>query len=543
MRKNILSLSSRFLRFLHEHTISALSILFFAGMLLILGNLFYLAQKTNRDLAIQYAALYIRSLEKVRVQYASQVVSRLDPLDVTITHDYLDNEGAIPIPATFVIGLSESITEPESGVSARLYSDYPFPWREDGGPHDVFETEALVNLRISQEIDEPFIRFEEFNGRYSLRYANAVILEEQCVDCHNTHPDSPKTNWVAGDIRGVQEVIIPMDTSVATIRNGLLSTFGMMLLITLVGIGILALVLNALRSSLRTLSLTNIAYNRFVPHEFLNLLGKENIVDVGLADHVQREMTILFSDIRSFTTISEGMLPEQNFQFINEFLSELGPIVRENDGFIDKYIGDAIMALFDKPNHAVDAAIDFVQQLAVYNQKRQELNLVEIKIGIGLNTGLLMLGTIGENNRMDGTVISDAVNVASRLEGLTKLYGVPLVISEDTYLGLVDRDRYAVRLMDRVTVKGKSDPITVYEVFSGDLPSIYDKKMTMKQDFENAVHLFQLKQFPEAKKLFIKCLAVNAEDKATSMYIERCDNYLKSGWDENWDGVSEITEK
>ena len=129
-----------------------------------------------------------------------------------------------------------------------------------------------------------------------------------------------------------------------------------------------------------------------------------------------------------------------------------------------------------------------------------------------------MLGTIGENDRMDGTVISDAVNAASRLEGLTKLYGVPLVVSESTYFGLANRDRYAVRLMDRVMVKGKSDPITVYEVFSGDTELVHDKKMAIKRDFEKAIHLFQLKQFQEAKLLFEKCLDVYPEDHATSMY-------------------------
>jgi len=525
----------------------ALSILLFVGMFLIFGNLFFLAQKTNEDLAVQYAALYVRSLEKFRGEYASQVVNRVEPLGIDVTHDYLETEGAIPFPATFAINLSDSITEPESGVKARIYSDFPFPWREDGGPHDAFETEALVTLRVSKNIEEPFFRFEDFDGRYSLRYAKSVALEEQCVECHNTHPDSPKTNWVVGDVRGVQEVIIPMDSSIAAIRDGLLSTLGIMLLITLAGLGILALVINALRSSIRMLSMTNIAYTRFVPHEFLNLLGKKNIIDVELADNVQREMTIMFTDIRSFTTISEGMLPEQNFQFINDFLSRLGPIVRENGGFIDKYIGDAIMALFDNPNNAVDAAIGLIHQLEIYNQTRREQNLVEIKIGIGLNTGGLMLGTIGENDRMDGTVISDAVNVASRLEGLTKLYGVPLVISESTYFGLVNRDRYAVRLMDRVKVKGKSAPITVYEVFNGDPLEVRARKMTKKREFENAVNLFQLKQIHEARKLFEECLKFDQkfdpEDKAISMYIERCDHYLKLGWDESWDGAYYMTNK
>ncbi len=543
MRNLFSSLSSKFLRFLHEHTMKALSILLVAGMILILADLYFLAQKTNKDLAVQYAALYVRSLEKFRGAYASQVVNRVEPLGINVTHDYRQTDGAIPIPATFVIDLSESITEPESGVKARLYSDYPFPWRENGGPHDPFETAAMVKLRASADNQEPFVSFEEYDGRYSLRYAEAVILEQQCVECHNTHPDSPKKDWVAGDVRGVQEVIIPMDSSIATIRDGLLSTFGIMLLITIVGLAILALVISALRSSIRLLSLTNVAYTRFVPHEFLNLLGKANIIDVELADNVQREMTIMFSDIRSFTTISEGMRPEENFQFINEFLSRLGPIVREHDGFIDKYIGDAIMALFDDPNNAVDAAIGLIRELENYNRARVKQDLAPIHIGIGLNTGGLMLGTIGENDRMDGTVISDAVNVASRLEGLTKLYGVPLVISGSTYSGLVNPEHYMLRLVDRVKVKGKSEPITVYEVFDGDPVQLGARKMSKKREFEDGINLFQLRKFNSARKLFAECLRFNPEDKAAAMYIERCDYYMKFGLDDEWDGVYSMTHK
>lgn len=543
MRKIGSSISTSFLRFLHQHTILALGILFFSGMILILGDVFFLAQRTNEELAVQYAALYIRSIEKFRSEYAAQVVSRVEPQGILVTHDYLNYEGAIPIPATFAIDLSERISEPQSGIKARLYSDYPFPWREDGGPHDEFETEALVRLRMARNVEEPYFQFEDVDGRWSLRYAKAVTMGESCVVCHNTHEDSPKTNWVEGDVRGIQEVIIPMDSTIAAIKEGLLTTLGMMLLITVAGLAILALVIGALRSSIKMLSLTNTAYSRFVPIEFLSLLGKKSIVDVGLADHIQRDMTILFSDIRSFTTISENMLPEENFQFINSFLSQLGPTIREHDGFIDKFIGDAIMALFNNPNDAVDAAVGLINQLAIFNQQRKVQNQPEINIGIGLNTGRLMLGTIGENDRMDGTVISDAVNVASRLEGLTKLFGVMLLISEDTYRAMVEPERYLVRLIDRVQVKGKTAAVTVYEVFSGDVPEIQLKKLTIKQDFENALRLYQLKLFQDAKLLFEKCLIDYAEDKATAMYIQRCNHNLTFGVDEEWNGVFQMTSK
>jgi len=144
---------------------------------------------------------------------------------------------------------------------------------------------------------------------------------------------------------------------------------------------------------------------------------------------------------------------------------------------------------------------------------------------------------------MDGTVISDTVNVASRLEGMTKLYGVPLVISESTYLGLWDREKYAVRLMDIVQVKGKKDPITVYEVFNGDMAKVRAQKMAKRKDFQTAIGYYQSQRFEEAKEMFIRCQKVYPDDAPVAMYIARCDHYLEFGWDENWDGILHMASK
>ncbi len=211
------------------------------------------------------------------------------------------------------------------------------------------------------------------------------------------------------------------------------------------------------------LSKYHIATSRFVPHELMRMLNKESIVDVQLGDQVQKTMTVLFSDIRSFTTLSETMTPLDNFRFINAYLSQMGPIIREHGGFIDKYMGDAIMALFEGgPDDAVRAAIAMLRQLEVYNQGRVRAGYQPIEIGIGINSGDLMLGTVGEHRRMEGTVISDTVNLASRLESLTKEYGVPLIISENTMKGL--ETPYPTRFIDRLVVKGKSEPVSIFEV-------------------------------------------------------------------------------
>ncbi len=192
----------------------------------------------------------------------------------------------------------------------------------------------------------------------------------------------------------------------------------------------------------------NQAYERFVPNQFLELLEKESIVEVELGDNVQREMSVLFTDIRSFTTLSETMTPEQNFKFINSYLKRMEPAILENNGFIDKYIGDGIMALFARQaDDAVKAGISILQRLDIYNQYRVKSGYIPIQIGIGINTGELMLGTVGGYHRMDSTVISDAVNLAARVESLTKNYGISLLITQQTFVRLSNPSDYGIRLI------------------------------------------------------------------------------------------------
>ena len=271
------------------------------------------------------------------------------------------------------------------------------------------------------------------------------------------------------------------------------------------------------------LSNLNVAYGRFVPHEFLQLLNKESIIDVELGDQVNREMSILFSDIRDFTTLSESMTPEDNFKFINDYLSRMELAVIANQGFIDKYIGDAIMALFSgNADDAVNAGIAMLKSLAEYNQHRAQSAEPPIKIGIGINTGSLMLGTVGGRNRMDGTVISDAVNLASRLESLTKEYGVSLLISHQTLARLDNPSGYSVRFIEQVKVKGKSKAVGVFEVFDGDEPHIKEGKLATKAIFEEGLFFYHQQFFREAEQRFADVLRVNPSDKVAQIYLERC---------------------
>ena len=265
------------------------------------------------------------------------------------------------------------------------------------------------------------------------------------------------------------------------------------------------------------------AYGRFVPHQFLNLLGYESIIDVNLGDQVQEEMSVLFADIRDFTTLSESMSPQENFNFINAYLSRMEPAITSNNGFIDKYIGDAIMALFsDCADDAVKSGIAMLNILNDYNEHRQKIGYIPIQIGIGINSGSLMLGTVGGQSRMDSTVISDAVNLASRIEGLTKDYGVPLLISQETLERLRNPADYAMRIVDKVQVKGKSQYVIVYEVFDADPPGILAAKLANLPTYTEAMLLCDRKEFREAGKLFEECLRTNPSDRVARIYLKRC---------------------
>ena len=231
---------------LYGHTALVLTIMFFLTMV---GALWYLTRisiELVHSAALQGTSLYADALEEVRKVYTSEVVDRLVDR-VTVTHDYATREGAIPLPVTFSMEVDKRVSKETAGMQARLYSDFPFPSRKDGGPRDDFERAALRQLR--QFPDRPFFRFEDFQGRQSLRYAVADRMEAGCVSCHNSHPDSPKTDWKVGDVRGVIEIIRPLDSIIAQTYSGLRDTFALMAVIGIMGLSSLALVIARLRQS------------------------------------------------------------------------------------------------------------------------------------------------------------------------------------------------------------------------------------------------------------------------------------------------------
>lgn len=286
------------------------------------------------------------------------------------------------------------------------------------------------------------------------------------------------------------------------------------------------------------------SYARFVPKQFLTNLGKTSILDVKLGDQISKEMTVMFSDIRSFTDLSERMTPEENFNFINSYLSRMSPIIQNNHGYIDKFMGDGIMALFDgKPDNALNAAIQMQKHIVIYNLHRNTQGYEPITIGIGMHTGRLMLGAIGGIERMEGTVISDSVNLGSRIEGLTKIYGVKIAVSEKTFLSLDNANNYHFRFLDRVQVKGKKQAVSVYEVFDGDNDNMFELKFKTIELYDKGIENYYKKNFKEAKDYFLEVNRKNPDDKVSSIYLQRADYYMNHEIQGEWDGISVLTDK
>jgi len=233
-------------------------------------------------------------------------------------------------------------------------------------------------------------------------------------------------------------------------------------ILTVVGNQIASAIDNA--SAYKTQQLLTQAYSRFVPKELLALLQKNSILETQLADQTQGLYTIMFSDIRDFTNLSEQMSPAENFEFINEYLGFIAPVIEQYNGFIDKFIGDAIMAIFPGcPSDAVQAGIEMQERLAQFNSQRIEQHKEPIKTGIGIHSSTIMAGIIGSKDRMEGTVIGDGVNLASRIEGLTKSLGHSLLISEATFKLLSEELSSKFEFLAKVKVKGKLEEVEVYK--------------------------------------------------------------------------------
>lgn len=262
----------------------------------------------------------------------------------------------------------------------------------------------------------------------------------------------------------------------------------------------------------------------------------------------RKEVSVLFSDIRSYTTLTEGMEAEEVVAMLNEYFESMVDAVFQYKGTLDKYIGDAIMAVFGSPlplkNHewmAVQTAVEMRHRLIEFNTRRAQEGKRTIQIGIGIHSDEVVSGNIGSSKRMELTSIGDGVNLGSRLEGTTKQYGCDIVISEKTYEPC--KDRVYVRELDYITVKGRNEPVTIYELVGLTSEPLDDQRRQAIDHYERGRHFYRSRQFAQALREFGQVLEVNKDDKAAKLHLDRCQHFLKEAPPEDWDGVWRLTEK
>jgi adenylate cyclase len=284
---------------------------------------------------------------------------------------------------------------------------------------------------------------------------------------------------------------------------------------------------------------------------FSRYLG-EDVMDVALADPEKlnrgekREMTVLFSDIRGFTSLSEHMAPERLMTFMNEYLTPMTKIVFDEKGTLDKYIGDAVMAFWnapvDQPDHALRgcrAAVSMLERLDELKKTWKAAGLPDLEIGIGVNTGAMVVGNMGSDVRVDYTVLGDAVNLGSRLEGTNKEYETRIVISESTWRAV--KDQVVARRLGAVRVKGRKEPVRIFELRAMGAPSRTDALAIIA--FERALVFWEQRAFSEAKAAFLEVVELWPTDRTTVLYLAAVERYLVTPPPPNWDGVITMTTK
>jgi adenylate cyclase len=262
----------------------------------------------------------------------------------------------------------------------------------------------------------------------------------------------------------------------------------------------------------------------------------------------RKEVTVLFSDIRSYTTLTENLMAEEVVELLNQYFEAMVDAVFTYKGTLDKYIGDAIMAVYGSPlpldEHewmAVQTALEMRYRLQLFNERRQQEGHTPISIGIGINSDVVISGNIGSSRRMEFTAIGDGVNLCSRLEGASKLYGTDIVISESTYQPCADR--VWARELDYIRVKGKSNPVAVYELLGLRTEPIPDLKQQIIDHYHKGREHYLNRKFALAMGEFGAALEIDNTDKSSALHLERCQYWLQSPPPEDWDGSWTLTEK
>lgn len=416
-------------------------------------------------------------ITSVRSYYASNVVGRVlsHPGQTEVVHNYESVPGAIPIPATLSLELGRVIGAQQDNISYRFVSDYPFKNRA-AHALDPFERDALAQLRADPErniVDVSTSLLED-----SVRLVAPVIMAQACVNCHNSHPESPKTDWKVGDVRGIQEVIVTQPIAANLFSFKFLLAYFAMAAVS--GISFLTLQrqqarrmagmnreLEAANDFLASLSMK---ISRYIPPQvYKSIFSGQKDVTI----HTERKkLTIFFSDIQNFTATTERLQPELITALLNEYFTEMSAIAHEHGGTVDKFIGDAMLIFFGDPETKGDRADAqaclrmawrMQRRLAELNAKWRAAGIEQpFRCRIGINSGYCNVGNFGSQDRMDYTIIGAEANLAARLQSIAEPGGI--VVSYET-LALV-RDIVTARALSPITMKGISRDVVPYAIES-----------------------------------------------------------------------------
>lgn len=286
------------------------------------------------------------------------------------------------------------------------------------------------------------------------------------------------------------------------------------------------------------------ATEKFVPYQFLNSLGHELITDVKLGDQVEKIVTVLFTDIRNYTSLSEQMTPEETFGFICLLNARMGPIIRKHNGFVNQYLGDSIMAIFTgNAADALHAAIEIQKEVEEFNNVRRQKHKSSIQIGVGMHTGPLIMGITGDHNRMDACTISDTVNTASRVESLTKHYKASILLSEATLKKISSSDDFHLRNLGPVQLKGKFTSIKIYECFNSNSEKKLRKKMETLSLFNQGVSFYMNNLFSNAYEAFRNVIEIDNDDNTACFFYNYTKQIIESGNSETKKGIVKMEEK
>ncbi|MBT3135748.1 adenylate/guanylate cyclase domain-containing protein [Alteromonas sp. ALT199] len=286
-------------------------------------------------------------------------------------------------------------------------------------------------------------------------------------------------------------------------------------------------------------------FQKFVPRQFVEHMATTDVESLELGYAAENDVAIMFCDIRGFAGFSERITPQELMNFLNSYFTRMNDPIHQNRGFIDKFMGDGIMALFDhqggtpqqKALDAIQAALDLRKALTVYNGHRKNCDYEPINMGIGIHFGPVIMGTVGSEDRMDTTVIGDSVNIASRLEALTPKYQADIIVSAQVLQIIGPGYPVHTRLLDWVRVKGRKTPIEIYEVLSHLPEEERERKLSIQTKIAAGVACRINQQWDEAIAFFETALAMNPDDSLAHHHLDVCRVYRNLDLAVDWDGA------